>query len=90
MPKPSKNILEFKSNDKSLHIPHTIYTDLEVILEKIQSYQPNLENSYTEDKNVHIEKSNHCHIGNEEFIYDKEKEEYREYCFCKRSLSLHR
>ena len=34
MPKPSKNILEFKSNDKSLHIPHTIYTDLEVILEK--------------------------------------------------------
>ena len=24
MPKPSKNILEFKSNDKSLHMPHTI------------------------------------------------------------------
>ena len=90
MPKPSKNILESKSNDKSLHIPHTIYTDLEVILEKIQSCQPNLENSYTENKNVHIEKSNHYHIGNEEFIYDKENEEYCEYCFCKRSLSLHR
>ena len=34
-------------------MPHTIYADLEVIL-KIQSYQPNLENSYTEKKNVHI------------------------------------
>ena len=54
MPKPSKNILEFNSNDKSLHMPHTIYADLEVILKKIQSCQPNLENSYTEDKKVPI------------------------------------
>ena len=54
MPKPSKNILEFNSNDKSLHIPHKIYADLEVIFEKIQSCQPNLENCYTGDKNVHI------------------------------------
>ena len=45
MPKPSKSILEFNSNDKSLHIPHTIYADLEVIIEKIPSCQPNLENS---------------------------------------------
>ena len=34
MPEPSKNILEFKSNEKSLHMPHTIYADLEVILKK--------------------------------------------------------
>ena len=54
MPKPSKSILEFNSNDKSLHIPHTIYADLEVIIEKILSCQPNLENSWTGDKNVHI------------------------------------
>ena len=54
MPKPSKNILEFKSNDKSLHMPRIIYADLEVILKKIQSCQPNPENSYTEKKNVHM------------------------------------
>ena len=35
MPTPNKNILEFKSNEKSLHIPHIIYADLEVILKKI-------------------------------------------------------
>ena len=54
MPKPSKNILKFNSNDKSLHMPHVIYADLAVILKKIQSHQPNPENSYTEKKNVHI------------------------------------
>ena len=32
MPKPSKNILKFNSNDKSLHMPHVIYADAEVIL----------------------------------------------------------
>ena len=50
MPKPNKNISKFNSNDKSLLMPHVIYADLEVILKKIQSYQPNPENSYTEKK----------------------------------------
>ena len=42
-------------------MPHTIYAALEVIL-KIQSYQPNLENSYTEKKNVHIACSYALHM----------------------------
>ena len=51
MPAIDKNILKFKSNEKSIHI---IYADLEVIIKKIQSRQSNLENSYTEKKNIHI------------------------------------
>ena len=35
MPKPGKNTLEFNLNNKSLHMPHAIYADLEVILKKI-------------------------------------------------------
>ena len=35
-------------------MPHVIYADLEVILKKIQSCQPNPENSYTEKKRTHI------------------------------------
>ena len=54
MPTPDKNILEFNSNEKSLHMPHVIYADLEAILKKNQSCQPNPENSYEEKKNVHI------------------------------------
>ena len=54
MPTRDKNILEFNSNEKSLHMPHVIYADLEAILKKNQSCQPNPENSYEEKKNVHI------------------------------------
>ena len=62
MPKPNKNILKFKSNEKSLHMPHAIYADLEVILKKIQSYQSNPENSYSENKNVHAACSYALHM----------------------------
>ena len=62
MPDPRKNVLEFKSNDKSLHMPHTIYADHEVILKKTQSRQPNLENSYREKENAHIPCSYALHI----------------------------
>ena len=62
MPTPNKNILEFKSNKKSLHIPHIIHADLEVILKKIQSCQPDPENSYTQKKNVHIACSYALHM----------------------------
>ena len=34
----------------------------------------------TDEENRKHEKSNHCHICNEEFIYDKENETYRESC----------
>ena len=54
MPTPDKNTLKFNSNEKSLHMPHIIYADLEVLFRKIESCQPNPENSYTEKKNVHI------------------------------------
>ena len=54
MPTINKNILKFNSNEKSLHKPHTIHADLEVILQKLQPHQLNPENSYTEKKNVHI------------------------------------
>ena len=54
MPELNKNILKIKSDEKSLHMPNVIYPVLEVILKKIQSCQPNLENSYTEKKNVDI------------------------------------
>ena len=49
-----KNILKHRSQGKSLRIPHIIYADLEALFRKIQSCQPNPENSYTEKKNVHI------------------------------------
>ena len=54
MPKPGKNILKYCSGEKSLHIPHIIYADLEVLFRKFQSCQPNPENSYTVKKNVHV------------------------------------
>ena len=50
MPELNKNILKFKSNEKSLHMPHVIYAGPEIRLKKIQSCQPNLENSYAEKK----------------------------------------
>ena len=62
MPDPSKSILEFKLNDKSLHMPHIVYADHELILKKIKSCQPNLENSYTEKKNVPIAFSYALHM----------------------------
>ena len=37
MPKPKKNILEFKLKEKSLRIPHIIYEDLETIKTAIMS-----------------------------------------------------
>ena len=62
MPKPTKNILKFNSNERSPHIPHIIYADLEVILKKIRSCQPNPENSYTEKKNFRIACSYALHL----------------------------
>ena len=57
MPELNKNILKSKSNEKSINMPHVVYAGPEIILKKLQSCQPNLENSYTEKKNVHIARS---------------------------------
>ena len=62
MPKPGKNILKFRSYDKSTHIPHIIYADLEAIKKEIQSCQPNPKDSYTEKKNAHIACSYALHM----------------------------
>ena len=43
-------------------MPHVIYADLEVILKKIQSCQPNPENSYNKKKNVHMACSYALHM----------------------------
>ena len=60
--KPGKNILKFRSYDKSTHIPHIIYADLEAIKKEIQSCQPNPKDSYTEKKNAHIACSYALHM----------------------------
>ena len=62
MPTPDRNTLKFNSNEKSLHMPHIIYADLEVLFRKIESCQPNPENSYTEKKNVHIPSGYALHL----------------------------
>ena len=63
MPIPDKRNLEFqKSNENSLHMLHIIYANLELILEKVQSCQPNPENSYTEKKNAYIDCSYALHL----------------------------
>ena len=54
MPTEGTNILKYRSEGKSLHIPHIISADLEVLFRKFQLCQPNPENSYTKRKNVHI------------------------------------
>ena len=43
-------------------MPHIIYADLEVLFRKIESCQPNPENSYTEKKNVHIPSGYALHL----------------------------
>ena len=48
-----KNILEYRSGDKSLKVPCIIYADLECLLKKEQPRQNNLENSYTQRKAKH-------------------------------------
>ena len=48
-----KNILEYRSGDKSLKVPCIIYADLECLLKKEQHRQNNLENSYTQRKAKH-------------------------------------
>ena len=50
MPKEYKKILKYNPGEKSLKVPFMIYADSECLLEKINSCQNDLENSYIEKK----------------------------------------
>ena len=50
MPKWVEKILKYNPGKKSLKAPFVIYLDLECLLKKEQSYENNLEKSYTEKK----------------------------------------
>ena len=53
MPKEGKNILKYRSGDKSLKAPFMIYADLECLLKKEQSCQNNAKSFYTKRKAKH-------------------------------------
>ena len=53
MPEEGKNILKYLPGKKLLKAPFAIYADFECLLIKEQSYQNNLEKSYTERKAKH-------------------------------------
>ena len=50
MPEEDNKILKYNPGEKSLKVPVIIYADLECLLEKIDTSQNNLEESYTEKK----------------------------------------
>ena len=52
MPKENEKI-KYLPGEKSLKAPFIVYADLECLLEKVQSCQNDLENSYTEKKAKH-------------------------------------
>ena len=56
MPKENEKIKIFTCGEKPLKAPFIVYADLECLLEKVQSCQNDLENSYTE-KNYYTELS---------------------------------
>ena len=53
MPNEDKKILKCNHGEKSLKSPAIIYADLECLLEKMHSYQNNLEQFYTDKKTKH-------------------------------------
>ena len=54
MPDKNNKILKYNSGEYSLKVPFIIYSDLECLLQKINTRQNNLEKSYTENKAEHI------------------------------------
>ena len=50
MPNEDNKILKYNYGEKSLKVPAIIYADLECLLEKMHSYQNDLEKSYAERK----------------------------------------
>ena len=53
MPTQFNEILKYSYGEKSLRTPFVIYTDLEGLLLKQQSWQNNTNESYTERKSIH-------------------------------------
>ena len=53
MPNEYNKILKYNHGEKSLKAPFMIYADLGCLLEKMHSFQNNLEKSYTEKKTKH-------------------------------------
>ena len=53
MPSEDNKILKYNSREKSLKVPFIIYADLECFLQKIDTYQNNPEESYTDKKAKH-------------------------------------
>ena len=54
IPNEDNRILKYNHGEKSLKVPFIVYADFECLLQKIRSYQNNLEKSYTERKAKHI------------------------------------
>ena len=65
-----KNILKYSTGDRSLKFLFIIYTDLECLLKKEQSYQNNLRNSYTDRKAKHKPSSYSLRLS---YSFDKTK-----------------
>ena len=53
MPDEYNKILKYISGEKSLRVPFTIYTHLEYLLQKINTFSNNPDKSYTEKKATH-------------------------------------
>ena len=53
MPDENNKILKYNPGEKSLKVPFIIYSDLECLLEKIDTCSNNPEKSYTEKKAKH-------------------------------------
>ena len=54
MPDEDKKILKYNPGEKSLKVLFIVYADLECLLKKIDTYQNNPEESYTEKKKLSI------------------------------------
>ena len=54
MPSEHTKILEFNQYQKSDQVPFIIYADLECLIEKIDGYKNNPQNSFTIKVNEHI------------------------------------
>ena len=54
MPSEHAKILEFNQYQKSDKVPFIIYVDLECLIEKIDGYKNNPQNSFTIKVNEHI------------------------------------
>ena len=62
IPTEGQNILKYRHDKKSIPMPHLIYADLECILKKIESCQPDPDKSYTLKKNVHTPSGYAVHL----------------------------